>query len=116
MKYLQSFLLLALWIFPSLGPAKDIQYDPELDKQIGKIFEQIQKIKVGMTRSDLDKLFTVAGGLRSSKPEVFMYRSCFHIKVDVDFTSADKGNPTKPNQNDTIIMISRPYLSSVDLD
>jgi hypothetical protein len=67
-----------------------------------------QTIKVGMTRSDLMKVFTTEGGLSTTSQRTYVYRQCPIIKVDVKFTvsSHDEELPT-----DKIAEVSRPYLA-----
>lgn len=61
----------------------------------------IESVEVGMSRKDLDKLFTPEGGLHAiSQGEVYLYKECPYIKVDVQFTKDGK-----------ISRISRPYLA-----
>ncbi len=71
----------------------------------------IGKIKVGMKRRDLDKMFSVDGGISSINPQRFVYEKCDFIKVEVKFRFVDNGNKfPKNNSEDEIIEISKPYL------
>jgi hypothetical protein len=76
----------------------------------------------GMTRADLEKIFQAdTGGVAwpASKPlpfqqhQQFDYRSCWLIKVDVEFALSDskEARPT-----DVITRISRPYLDNSPKD
>jgi hypothetical protein len=67
----------------------------------------MQTFKVGMTRSDLMKVFTTEGGLSTTSQRTYVYRQWPYIKVDVKFaaSSRDEELPT-----DRIIEVSRPYL------
>jgi hypothetical protein len=75
---------------------------------IAGALQTMQTVKVGMTRSDLMKIFTTEGGLSTTSQRTYIYRQCPHIKVDVRFaaSSRDQELPT-----DKIIEISRPYLA-----
>jgi hypothetical protein len=68
----------------------------------------MQTIKVGMTRSDLLKLFTTEGGLSTTSQRTYVYLQCPYFKVDVKFaaSSRDRELPT-----DKIVEVSRPYLA-----
>ena len=68
----------------------------------------MQTINVGMTRSDLMKVFTAEGGLSTTSERTYVYHQCPHIKVDVKFaaSSRDEELPT-----DKIVEVSRPYLA-----
>jgi hypothetical protein len=86
--------------------------DKELTKQISGILVECQKIKPGMTRAELLKVFTTEGGLSTATHRTFVYRGCPYIKIDVDFKSSDqkakKADEEKPT--DIITEISKPYL------
>jgi hypothetical protein len=68
----------------------------------------MQKIKVGMTRADLLKVFTTEGGLSTSLNRTFVYRDCSYIKVDVEFEAVGRPardadgrvNPIEANEDD----------------
>jgi hypothetical protein len=80
-------------------------------KQISDILIECQKIKPGMTRAELMKVFTTEGGLSTVTHQTFVYRGCPYIKVDVDFTPSDpKQKMVEERPTDTISKISNPYL------
>jgi hypothetical protein len=89
----------------------------DLTKQLSAVCIEIHKIKPGMTRAELTKLFRVDTGgvawpatvpLPFEQHQSFIYRSCWLIMVDVDFASSDskEARPT-----DIISKISKPYLN-----
>ncbi len=84
------------------------QTDRERTAWIAGALNAIQTIKVGMTRSDLMKLFTTEGGLSNASQRTYVYRQCPYIKVDVKFwaSSRDGESPV-----DKIVEVSRPYLA-----
>jgi hypothetical protein len=85
--------------------------DDNLTKQISGILTECQKIKPGMTRAELSKVFTTEGGLSTAKHRTYVYRGCPYIKVDVDFTLSDpKQNVLEERPTDIISKISKPYL------
>jgi hypothetical protein len=91
-----------------------LYYAPEtsdLTNQISVILIECQKIKPGMTRAELLKVFTTEGGLSTAVHRTFVYRGCPYIKVDVDFIlSNPKRNIVEEQPTDTISKISKPYL------
>src|SRR5262245_11285252 len=52
---------------------------------VANSLKEIQTIKVGMTRTDLLKVFTTEGGLSTGLTRTYVYRECPYIKVDVEF-------------------------------
>jgi len=74
----------------------------------------MQTIKVGMTRGDLLKLLTRAGGFftTSRLAGTYQYKGSTYIKIDVEFSKAPgEDNDTAESPNDTIQSISKPYLA-----
>ena len=84
------------------------EIDQAHTKWIANALQVMQAVKVGMTRSDLLKVFTTEGGLSTTSQQTYVYRQCPYIKVDVRFaaSSDEKELPT-----DKIVEISRPYLA-----
>jgi hypothetical protein len=83
----------------------------DLTKQISGILKECYKIKVGMTRSELLKVFTPDGGFQTGR--TFVYHDCPYIKVDADFKHLNPqknsvGDEEQPT--DIISHISKPYM------
>ena len=74
----------------------------------------IQTIKVGMTRRDLLKLFTVEGGFYNRNSRTYVLRECPYIKVDVGFEPVGKSQ--REGLEDKITRMSKPYLAQSVLD
>ena len=90
---------------------------------IASSLKEMQKIKVGMTRADLLKVFTTEGGLSTGLNRTYVYRHCSYIKVDVEFEAVGRperdtdGRVTPVEANEDVIMrISRPYLEWMVID
>jgi hypothetical protein len=89
----------------------------ERTKWIAKALRRIQKIRPGMHRSDLEKIFTTEGGLSTRTWRRYVLSECRYIKVDVQFKAAtDKPEDIKEDPNDIITSISKPYLQWNILD
>jgi hypothetical protein len=80
-------------------------------------------IKLGMTRNDLLKFFTVEGGLSTGLQRTFVSRDCRYFKIDVEFEAV--GRPSRDRDGratliedgrDIIIKISKPYLEFSVID
>ena len=108
-------LVLGLVVVPSRA---DTGVDQDLMKKLTAVWFDCQRIKPGMTRAELAKLFKEdTGGVARppSKPVPFQrhqrfdYRQCDLIKVEVDFSPSDS-KETEPT--DIIIRISRPYIDA----
>ncbi len=94
----------------------------DLTKQLAAVWFDISKIKPGMTRAELTKLFKEDTGgvawdesmpLQFQRHELFDYRRCGFVKVDVDFRPSDS-KTERPT--DIINKISRPYLDDSPKD
>lgn len=84
------------------------RFDSEHTQWIAAALKAIQTIKVGMTRRDLMKLFTVEGGLSTTSQRAYVYQRCPYIKVDVKFAALSR---EEERPSDKTIEISRPYLA-----
>ncbi len=90
---------------------------------IANSLKEIQKIKAGMTRAELLKVFTTEGGISTGLNRRFVYRECQYIKVDVEFEAVGRaardaeGRVTlEEDGRDIITKISKPYLEWSILD
>jgi len=116
-----SFLVLLLTT--STAPAQSPQKSQGPTEFIANSLREIQKIKVGMTRADLLKVFTTEGGLSTGLTRTYVYRECPYIKVDVEFEPV--GRPARNAEGrvtlvesgeDVIRTISKPYLAWMVID
>jgi hypothetical protein len=112
---LPAIMVLALVVVPCRAGTETNQ---DLTTQLVSICFEIQKIKPGMTRADLVKIFKEnTGGVAwpTSKPfpfaehQRFDYRSCGIIQVDVEFAPS---NSKDARPTDIITKISKPYLDA----
>ena len=76
---------------------------------------EMQKIKKGMTRADMERLFVPDGGLQVYGATRYVYRECPFFKVDVEFERAPN-SPRSGGPRDRIVKISKPYLEQPDDD
>ena len=109
---LSGLVLLLIFCFGSIGRLGSQQSLPQSDSDhtewIAGVLKVAQGIKVGMTRSDLLKVFTTEGGLSWSSQRTYVYRQCPYIKVDVKFAASSN---VEELPKDKIVEISRPYLA-----
>jgi hypothetical protein len=104
-------------------PAQSSQTSKAQTEWIANSLREIQKIKVGMRRADLLKVFTTEGGISTGLRRTYVYRACAYIKVDVEFDAV--GRPARDSEGrvtlvesdrDIILKISKPYLEWNVLD
>jgi hypothetical protein len=109
-------LFVLLFTVPIL-PAQSSRKSEEQTEWVANSLREMQKIKVGMTRGDLLKVFTTEGGLSTGLNRTYVYRECPYIKVDVEFEPV--GRPARDREGrvtlveadeDVIKKISKPYL------
>jgi hypothetical protein len=98
-------------------PARSSRKSQEQTRWIADSLREMQKIKAGMTRADLLKVFTAEGGLSTGLGRTYVYRGCPYIKVDVEFEPV--GRPARDAEgrvtlmeaaDDVIKRMSKPYL------
>jgi len=90
--------------------------DAALTKRISEVLKEAAKVKPGMTREDLLKVFTTEGGISSPARRTFVYQGCSLIKVDVDFSVTKKDGSMEERPSDKILKISKPYLAWAVVD
>jgi len=110
---LYLFFLIAIGVSQSQERIAESQVDPERTQWVAGVLDAIQTIKVGMTRADLMKVFTVEGGLSTTSQRTYVYPTCPYIKVDVKFAASSR---EQERPSDKITEISRPYLALAIVD
>jgi hypothetical protein len=67
------------------------------------------RIKAGMTRRDVEKYFSVEGGMNFPLNTRYVYSKCRYIKIDIEFRSAP-GNKKLMSPNDVVSDFSKLYI------
>jgi len=83
---------------------------------VADVLKRMQTIKVGMTRADLEKVFTTEGGIFSRLQRTYVSRDCPYFKVAVQFEARGSEGQSHGAPGDVIVSISRPYLQFMTLD
>ena len=121
--FISAASLLALVLTVSALSVQSSQRSQEQTEWLANSLKKMQKVKVGMTRTDLLKVFTTEGGLSTGLNRTYVYRECPYFKVDVEFEPV--GRPTRDAEGrvtlieangDVIKKISKPYLEWGILD
>ena len=113
--FIHTLLVVAIFSFAVVPSRAGTIPDQDLTKQIVAVLKDINRIKPGMTRAELDKVLTEArGGLQPTAPpfpfqqhQIFFYRRCDLIYVEVDFKASDSKDE---RPTDIISKISKPCL------
>ena len=99
--------------WPSSPPSEILRNNETHNAWLARSLQEIQTVKVGMTRGQLLKLFTTEGGISNRTMRKYVYRGSPHIKVDVQFERAGASREGREeSQDDKIVSISRPYLEN----
>jgi len=109
MKFIQRTTLLFLMLLTT-GVCQTSSHDEWVENSL----VSIEAIREGMTRAELERVFSKEGGLSSRTHRTYAYRDCHYFKVDVVFEPAPGSNSENPE--DKIASISRPYLSRPTAD
>lgn len=118
MKKVVLISLIMLVMFTIISPSARTQRTTMGHSEwLARSLSTIQNIKVGMTRGDLLKLFTVEGGVSNRTTRTYVFRECRYIKVDVGFepVGMPKDKLTE-HMEDRITRISKPYLEQSVID
>ena len=86
--------------------------DRLLTEKISGILAECNEIKPGMTREQVEKVFTMDSGLQDLFDVRYVYRRCPVVKIKVTFKSANpkQGGEVSVQQTDTVTEVSKPYL------
>ena len=82
--------------------------EDEHEKWVATSLHEMQTVKVGMKRSDLERVFETEGGLATPLHTRYVFKRCQYFKVDVEFSHSAEGGGS---ENDRIEKISAPYLA-----
>lgn len=111
------FVTLAVVVFLSPSRASGPRSVPTDCAWIQTALKEIRSVKVGMTRSQLETIFTPEGGMSTRRLRRYTYRSCQFIKVEVRFQAIQHPNDKeKEFPDDKIIEISKPYIQNQIID
>ena len=110
-------IVLALFVFPmslALAAPKSGSTQQQQGHQewVRRSLEEMQTVKPGMTRGDLEKVFVGEGGLHASDSQTYLYRGCLYFKVSVKFQLAGSGLAWPANPKDKIVSITQPYVDA----
>lgn len=112
MKFMVAAVLvwgtMAFWSQPRPNVSNHVDW-------VNQSLTQMQQIKEGMTRADLERVFTPDGGLQMYTETTYVYRECPYFKVDVQFEQ-EPNRPAAIGPKDKIIKISKPYIAQPALD
>jgi hypothetical protein len=95
----RSLLLLCCVLvnWPSLVQPQSQGGDCRSCSVVERALRDLQSVKIGMNRRELEKYFVVAGGMTFRDHTSYVYRDCEYLKVDVDFElDAQSGNRFSP--------------------
>jgi len=90
---------------------------PDHRDWVSAVITETRTVTIGMTRTEVLKVFTTEGGLSTGLRRTYVYRGCPYVKVDVEFEPA--GRPARDGNGrltlgesgaDVITSISKPYL------
>ena len=88
-----------------------------LEKWVSKSLGEMNKVKVGMTRGDLLKVFRGEGGLSTRTQRTYVYKECLYFKVNVKFEPVGEVYERHGvSPDDKIVEISKPYIDYSILD
>lgn len=110
-------LLCSVMMFASNGTSHNCN-SGDYETWVALAFNQMDAVKVGMTREDVLKVFKYEGGVSaiSRTRRTYVYKGSPYIHVDVEFTPVDGQENGPENPNDVISSISRPYLAQTAFD
>jgi len=92
-------------------PDKRIQQDRI--EWVSKCMTELQSIKPGMSRAEVEKTLPMDGGLQGYVTVRYVHTECSYFKIDVTFLvkrDADDQGRVVPTPEDTAVSVSKPYI------
>lgn len=79
--------------------------------EIAKALETVARVKVGMTRQELEQFFERDGGAQFPLSTRYVYPQCHYVKVEVEFQHPDSPPQNQLlSPNDVVSKVSKPYI------
>ncbi len=96
--------------------------DIAFGRHLVEILKEIETLRVGMTRAELLKSFSVPGGFSvfSRTKQTYEFKKCPMVKITVEFMPigpiTNRTGRTGESERDRIVSISPPFLGWVAVD
>jgi len=110
-------LTLLVLLFSLPLPQPRLSSQEEHSRWIESVLKETETIQVGMSRSDLKRVFAEEGGISTPHKRTYAFRECPYIKIDVEFERLpSSGASPVENPDDKIARLSKPYLDRPAFD
>lgn len=118
MKLTTVVFMMVIGLFSELASApRQIPTSPSNPcPEVRQAIDDSLKIKPGMTRQEVEKLFEEDGGATTRGQTRYLYKPCMYIQIEITFKLATPRNSLDPSPNDTVIKASEPYLAYPTMD
>lgn len=101
------------------APPPKAHPDKDRTQWVESCLKNLESIKAGMTRGQVEAKLTMDGGLQSVSPVRFAHPACGYFKVDVEFefkrNAADQGRAIA-DKADKVAKVSKPYIERPFID
>ena len=79
---------------------------PSTCPEVREAVDVSRQIKAGVTRAEVEKVFTLDGGLQFPSKSRYLYQKCHFIKIDVEYARKTQ----KDSSDDIVRTVSKLYL------
>lgn len=119
MKTILRFSIVGVWIWAALVCAQaqspKIDSDKDFAKWVERCLNDFESIKVGTTREEIERKWTMDGGIQVLSQNRYVHRVCGCFKIDVEFDVKGNAADKRPmweiwSKKDKVIKVSKPYL------
>ncbi len=88
--------------------------EPSCSAGAEKALRNREKLKPGMTRHDVEQMFTEDGGMQFPRSTIYVLPDCGYIKVRIDFEPVAKGKLFAPE--DVVTNVSPLFIAYPSMD
>ena len=89
----------------------------QLEALIKEVLEVAGNLKEGSIRSEVERDFTLDGGIQFRGTSRYMFKKCHFIKIEVTFSKDERaGTWIDGSPEDRVVTVSKPYLEYPVMD
>lgn len=103
-------LLCGLLAFTWAKSQEGVPGEPSACGMVQRALADSQRIKVGMTRTQLEKYFVADGGVQFPNNWRYVYPKCEYLKLEVEFTAGPTRGQALSSPDDTVTRVSKLFV------
>jgi len=104
-------VIFGLMGWSSARPGMKSDNQSECCQMVQEALGKSREIKPGATRREVEKNWTIDGGVHIRDEARYNYSKCEYIKVDIDFKRVAPTDQIEDSPDDLVTKVSKPFLA-----